>query len=53
MHGSRLIRVEAFNMQRPAPNDALKIVATGEREDPPPCAATREDTGAVAPELPL
>jgi putative SOS response-associated peptidase YedK len=44
---------DAIRMQRPAPDGALKIVTTGEKEDPPPGSASREDTGPVAPELPL
>ena len=44
---------EALKMQRPAPDDALRIVATGEREDPPPGSASRQETGPAAPELPL
>jgi putative SOS response-associated peptidase YedK len=47
---------EALNMQRPAPNDALKIVATGEKEDAAPdsfAPAPNTDDKPVAPELPL
>jgi hypothetical protein len=42
---------EALKMQRPLPANALRIVATGEKEDPPP--APREDMPADALELPL
>jgi hypothetical protein len=44
---------EALKMQRPLPDNALEIVATGEKEDPPPAPAPREDMLAATPELPL
>ena len=48
---------EALKMQRPPPDDALKIVATGEKEDPPPGGQTpashEGDKAPVTPELPL
>src|SRR4029077_11675871 len=44
---------EALKMQRPAPNDALKIVATGEKEYRPPASAPSADKAPAAPELPL
>jgi hypothetical protein len=38
---------EARQLQRPLPNTMLRIVASGEREDPPPEAAQSQ------PSLPL
>ena len=42
---------EALKMQRPLPEDAPKIVATGEKADPPPDPAPRKDMLAAAPTL--
>src|SRR5215475_11295042 len=46
---------EALSLQRPLPDAALKIVARGAQEDPPPTAAVLEDmqTSSSAPELSL
>jgi putative SOS response-associated peptidase YedK len=44
---------EALHMQRPAPDDALKIVTTGEKEDPPPASAPSDGKAVTAQELPL
>jgi hypothetical protein len=33
---------EALQMQKLLPDDALKIVATGEKEDPPPASGSHE-----------
>jgi putative SOS response-associated peptidase YedK len=47
---------EALTMERPAPDDALKIVVTGEKEDAAPdsfAPAPNADDKPVAPELPL
>jgi putative SOS response-associated peptidase YedK len=43
--------VEACTVQRPLPNGVLKIIASGEREDPPP--ERTEAAQDVEPLLPL
>jgi hypothetical protein len=37
----------AFHLQRPLPNTMLRIISSGEREDPPP------ERGQIQPSLPL
>jgi putative SOS response-associated peptidase YedK len=45
---------EALRLQRPLPDAALKIVARGAQEDPPPSGGSPlEDERGAAPELPL